>query len=246
MPVASSARPGPARPGTGRRAAAPRRRLAGRPRVAVGRRPPSRASCRRRGHGGSATAAPPPRAAAGRAVARRSSGGGRGQVRRAASRSRNWAAVGRSAGSASSPPPAASISAGDPAATADGPCSVDHLRQGRGARRSASGADGRPAGRTGWRPASRRRRTRWPAAVEHLRRRVRRGQRLHRHRQLRARLRHRRQPEVGQPGVAVRVDQDVRRLHVAVDHAAGVGGGQGVGDPHPDVADPLAGGRFSG
>ena len=76
-------------------------------------------------------------------------------------------------------------------------------------------------------------------AVEDLRRRVRRGDRLHGLAQLHARIGHRGQPEVGQAGIAVRVDQDVGRLDVAVQHAARVGGGQRVGDPDADVADLL-------
>ena len=38
-----------------------------------------------------------------------------------------------------------------------------------------------------------------------------------------------RQPEVGDPGVAVRVQQDVGRLEVAVDHAVLVGVFDGLG-----------------
>ena len=46
----------------------------------------------------------------------------------------------------------------------------------------------------------------------------------------------RRQPEVGQADQAVAVDQDVRWLDVAVQHAGGVRRREGVGDPDADVA----------
>jgi hypothetical protein len=41
--------------------------------------------------------------------------------------------------------------------------------------------------------------------------------------------------------VVVRVDQDVGRLHVAVQDPPGVRRRQGIGDPLADVADPLLG-----
>jgi hypothetical protein len=44
------------------------------------------------------------------------------------------------------------------------------------------------------------------------------------------------QPEVGEPDHAEPVDQDVRRLDVAVQHAGGVRRGERVGQPDADVA----------
>ena len=50
---------------------------------------------------------------------------------------------------------------------------------------------------------------------------------------------HRRQAEVGQPRIAVPVDQDVGWFHVAVQDAAGVDSGQRFGDPDADLSNPL-------
>ena len=79
-------------------------------------------------------------------------------------------------------------------------------------------------------------------AVENLGRRVRGGDRLQRLAQLHSRVGHRGQPEVRQPGLPVGVDQDVGRLHIPVQHALGMRGGQRVGDAYADLANPLLAG----
>ena len=75
---------------------------------------------------------------------------------------------------------------------------------------------------------------------EALRRRVCRGQRVPRHRLLAAGRDDRRQPEVRDADDAVAVDEDVRRLEVAVQDAQFVRGGERVGQVDPD---PACGGR---
>ena len=47
--------------------------------------------------------------------------------------------------------------------------------------------------------------------------------------------------EIGEPGAPFRVDQDVLRLHIAMQDAAGVGGGEGVGDLATDAGGGLCG-----
>ena len=78
-------------------------------------------------------------------------------------------------------------------------------------------------------------------AMEDLGRGVRRGDRLHPLAILQPVIGQRRQPEIGQPGSAVVVDQDVGRLDVAVQHPPGVGGGQGVRHAYADFPHPRLG-----
>ena len=82
---------------------------------------------------------------------------------------------------------------------------------------------------------------------EDLRRRVRGSDGLHGLAERRVRIDQCGQPEVSQAGVVVRVDQDVGRLDVPMQHAQQVRRGQGVRDPYADIADPtLARSRICG
>ncbi len=48
-----------------------------------------------------------------------------------------------------------------------------------------------------------------------------------------------RRAEIGEPGAPIGVDQDVLWLHIAMEHTAGMGGGERLGDLAPDSGDPV-------
>ena len=81
-------------------------------------------------------------------------------------------------------------------------------------------------------------------ALEGLRWCVRRSDGFDRITQFHTRIGHRGQPEVGESGVPVGVDQDVGRLDVAMQYAAGVRGRQCIGNPYADIADLVLGGSL--
>ena len=159
---------------------------------------------------------------------------------RAFSRSRNSAAVGRAVASDARAASRVSMnSSSTPGMRSIGSSSRSNMSTTFGVPGSGQ-RGGRPrAPRTGSPPGVHVTGLGRRSAVEHLGRRVRGGDGLQRLARAPCRVGQRGQPEVGQPGVPVGVDQDVGRLHVAVQHSPGVGGGERVGDPDADLADLL-------